>query len=246
MRSALRERMPVTLMGVLALGLGLAMAQDRSGQDPPGRQALQAACSGCHDVDLIYQSKKTSAQWRETVAQMIARGAPVLAGERELIEEFLIANYNAEGGARTGTPAAAGPARAAPATGPEARGRQILQEACTVCHELDFVYQSRRTRSEWEETVGDMMGRGALLLEGERELLLEFLARHYGRPNATSVNTATAQQLMAAFGLTQSEADAVVSYREQRGVILGWEDLRKISGLDVRKLEAKRDSVTFY
>lgn len=242
------RRPSLSVLGVLSLGFCLAVAQD-AGQDARGRQVLEAVCSGCHELDTVYQARRNAVQWAATVDDMIARGAPVLEGERDLIVQFLSANYSAE--ARSGSSAPAAQAASTPATpatamSPEVRGRQVLMEACTVCHELDFVYQSRRTRSEWEETVGDMMGRGALLLEGERELLLDFLATRYGRPNATSVNEASAQQLMTAFGLTQSEADAVIRYKQEHGVILGWEDLRKIPGLDVKKFEAKRELLAFY
>lgn len=35
-------------------------------------------------------------------------------------------------------------------------------------------------------------------------------------------------------------------YKQQRGVILGWEDLRKIPDLDLKKFEAKRESLAFF
>jgi DNA uptake protein ComE-like DNA-binding protein len=91
-----------------------------------------------------------------------------------------------------------------------------------------------------------MMGRGALLVEGERELILQFLAKNYGPPPAKiGINEASVEQLMSTFGLSQSEAEAVIRYKQQQGVILGWEDLRKIPNLDVSKFETKRELLGF-
>ena len=130
---------------------------------------------------------------------------------------------------------------------PDTRGRQIVGEACTVCHTLSMISQNRKSLSEWEETVSDMMGRGAPLTEGEREIILPYLAKTYGLENPkTDINQASAEQLVTAFGLSRREADTVVRYKQENGTIRGWEDLRKILNLDLKKLEAKRDILAFF
>jgi competence ComEA-like helix-hairpin-helix protein len=133
-----------------------------------------------------------------------------------------------------------------PARDADARGREVAQQACSVCHGLDYIYSARRSPSEWEATVGDMIGRGAPLLEGEREVLLQFLSKYYApeKPR-TNINQASAQQLMTSLGLSAAEAEEVARYRQQHGNIYGWEDLRKVPNLDWKKLEAKRDVVAF-
>ena len=76
---------------------------------------------------------------------------------------------------------------------PDGPGKQIVQDACSVCHGTDMVTSKRRSRAEWQETVQDMMGRGAPLLEGEPEILIDYLAKNFGpekaaqaRPNSES------------------------------------------------------------
>ena len=128
----------------------------------------------------------------------------------------------------------------------DVRGREIVQEACSICHELRLIYESKKSLSEWEETIGDMMGRGAPIMEGEREIVLQFLAKNSGPDSPkTNVNEATTQQLVTAFGLTQKEAADIVRYKQENGTIRGWEDLRKIPGLDVKKLETKKEILSF-
>ncbi|MBI4478951.1 MAG: helix-hairpin-helix domain-containing protein [Acidobacteria bacterium] len=229
----------------IVLGASVASAQrGGSAEAGGGPEMIQQACSGCHELTRITQVKKTAAQWEETLADMVRRGAPVLEGERPMLLQFLVNNY---GSGSSGTNVAAGQMGGAQqVSASDARGREIAQQACSVCHGLDYPFEARRSPSEWEATVNDMIGRGAPLLEGERPLLLQFLAKYYGpeKPR-TNINQASAQELMTAFGLSQSEADEIARYKQQHGSIYGWEDLRKIPNLDLKKLEAKRDVLAF-
>jgi hypothetical protein len=59
-------------------------------------------------------------------------------------------------------------------------GETLLQERCTECHGLDRVTSVEQTRAEWEETVTDMIERGARLNEEEKTVLVDYLAETYG------------------------------------------------------------------
>lgn len=63
---------------------------------------------------------------------------------------------------------------------PDGPGKLIVQEACSVCHGTDVIASMRRSKAEWTETVQDMVSRGAPLVEGERELVIEYLAANFG------------------------------------------------------------------
>ncbi|MSO20060.1 MAG: hypothetical protein EXQ56_06270 [Acidobacteria bacterium] len=63
---------------------------------------------------------------------------------------------------------------------PDGPGKQIVQEACSVCHDTEVIATMRRTKAEWTETVQDMVSRGAPLLEGEREMVIEYLSKYFG------------------------------------------------------------------
>ena len=228
----------------IVLGASVAMAQRGGSADAGGPEMIQKACSGCHELNRITEAKKTAAQWEETLSDMVRRGAPVLEGERPRLLQFLANNY---GSGSSGTTVAAGQIAAGQEIpGVDARGREIAQQACSVCHDLEYPFSVRRSLSEWEGTVNDMIGRGAPLLEGERPILLQFLAKYYGpeKPR-TNINQASAQELIAAFGLSPSEAEEIARFKQLHGSIYGWEDLRKIPNLDLKKLEAKRDVLAF-
>jgi hypothetical protein len=66
------------------------------------------------------------------------------------------------------------------ARGPTVTGLTLLNDRCTECHTLDRVQNASMTREQWNETVEDMIDRGAELDEREKELLVEYLAQQYG------------------------------------------------------------------
>lgn len=67
---------------------------------------------------------------------------------------------------------------------PDGPGKLIVQEACSVCHGTEMVTSKRRSRAEWQETVQDMMSRGAPLLEDEAEIVIDYLAKNFGPDKA--------------------------------------------------------------
>jgi cytochrome c5 len=67
---------------------------------------------------------------------------------------------------------------AAPAT---ADGAQLLEQRCSVCHGASVPKSQKLTAAEWEQTVGSMITRGAQLTDAEKAVLVEYLAKNYGK-----------------------------------------------------------------
>ena len=136
---------------------------------------------------------------------------------------------------------------------PEGKGKEIVEVTCSACHGLTNVTNGHNSKAEWGYIVSDMISRGALLEEAEIPIVIAYLAEHFGpaRPAASSstskinVNQAAARELVASLGLTEKEAEAVVEYRQQNGNFSKWEDLQKVSGLDSKKIEAKKNQLEF-
>ena len=59
------------------------------------------------------------------------------------------------------------------------------------------------------------------------------------------MNKTAAKELQAALGLSAAEADAGVRHREKDGNFHNWEDLKKVPGLDAKKIEGMRDRLAF-
>jgi len=136
---------------------------------------------------------------------------------------------------------------------PEGKGKDIVEVTCSACHGLTYITNGHNSKAEWGYIVSDMISRGALLEEAEIPIVVEYLAEHFGPAKAAAssstgkinVNKAAARELAASLGLTDKEAEAVVQYRQQNGNFTKWEDLQKVSELDSKKIEARKDQLEF-
>ena len=130
---------------------------------------------------------------------------------------------------------------------PEGQGKEVVGSVCAQCHGLREVTAQKLSRSEWENIVYDMVGRGAPLMEDEIPIVIDYLDASFGKGSAAKVNVnkASAKELETGLELTAQEAGEVVSYREKNGNFSKWEDLQKVPGLDSKKIEAAKDRLAF-
>ena len=125
---------------------------------------------------------------------------------------------------------------------PEAPARKVLQKVCSSCHEIESVIVPRRTRAGWQQSVDDMIARGADGSNADVAAIVEYLVTYFGTVN---VNTASTAELEKALGLSNREAQAIVAYRERQGKIKNFDDLKKVPDLSAEKLQAKRGLIAF-
>jgi len=136
---------------------------------------------------------------------------------------------------------------------PEGEGKEIVEVTCTACHVLNYITDSRNSKEGWHSIVMEMISYGAVLDDKEITVVVEYLAEHFGPAKAAessstgkiNVNKATARERVAALWLTEREGEAVVQYHQRNGNFTRWEDLEKVSGLDSKEIEAKREQLEF-
>ncbi len=128
---------------------------------------------------------------------------------------------------------------------PEGPGKDVTVRSCGTCHEARRAASVRLTREGWAAVIEGMQKRGARVSEQEFPVILEYLSTHFlGEAlQPLNLNTATQIDLEAAGGLLRREAAAVIRYREQHGRFKTVEDLKKVPGLDFKKIENRRDAV---
>jgi competence protein ComEA len=103
-----------------------------------------------------------------------------------------------------------------------------------------------------------MVSRGADVPDEDIETVVEYLAKNFGtdkvppahsesehQSQSVNVNKATAVQLADALGLSSKESAAIVSYREQNGAFKEWQDLAKVPGLEMEKIECQKNRIVF-
>jgi competence protein ComEA len=125
---------------------------------------------------------------------------------------------------------------------PAGPAREKMVKLCVGCHEVDLVVARRHTRSEWEGVMEDMIARGTQGTPQELAQVVEYLNQYLGKVN---VNTATAKQLEEGLRISEHDAQAIASWREQHGKFKSFEEVRKVPGLDAAKIGEKRGWMSF-
>lgn len=125
---------------------------------------------------------------------------------------------------------------------PEVNGKAVVQRACVQCHEIALVTGTRYTEAGWRRMVGTMVDRGAVLSGPETADVIAYLTRDFGK---TNVNKATAAQIEEGLGLTEDEARAIVSYRDQHGEFKSLEQLKSVPGVSPDKIQTEAAAIAF-
>jgi competence protein ComEA len=70
-------------------------------------------------------------------------------------------------------------ARSAPAA--KDRGRELVEDVCTYCHNLDRLRGQQLSREEWRGLTKGMISEGAPVTDEEYSVILDYLVKNYGR-----------------------------------------------------------------
>jgi len=64
------------------------------------------------------------------------------------------------------------------------RGRELVEDVCTYCHNLDRLRGKELTRDEWRGMIKGMISEGAPVTDEEFSIILDYLAKNYGKKAA--------------------------------------------------------------
>ncbi len=126
---------------------------------------------------------------------------------------------------------------------PEAKGKDVVEKVCSVCHEAQAVSRFRKSKDDWSAVIDDMVTKGADASDADLDIIIGYLAKCFGP--AVNVNMAAAGDLAKQLELSAQESDAIVQYRGSNGMFKAVDDLKKVPGLDFSKIEAVRYRLTF-
>ena len=126
---------------------------------------------------------------------------------------------------------------------PEGKGREAVENACTVCHSAERITKQSLTVDQWRSEVRTMVENGASLNPDEWEPVVAYLVKNFGPK--VNVNTSSAQEISAGLHLTQAEANSIVAYRTVYGAFKSLKDLAKVPELDAKKIAAEEKSIAF-
>lgn len=126
---------------------------------------------------------------------------------------------------------------------PDGKGREKVENACTVCHSADRIMAQHMTVDQWRSEVRTMVENGASLNPDEWEPVVTYLSKNFGPP--INLNTATAKQIAESLPFSDSEAAAILAFRLANGSFRDINDLKKVPGVDPKKIEAQQKRITF-
>jgi competence protein ComEA len=131
---------------------------------------------------------------------------------------------------------------------PDGPGKAELQKVCGACHQAERSTAVRLTREGWEGVISDMIARGAKGTDEEFVAIVDYLAKHFlgeaARP--LNINRANNIELESVAGLTRKEAAALLKWLDEVGVCKSLDELKKVPGLDFKKIEARKDFIVCF
>jgi competence protein ComEA len=130
---------------------------------------------------------------------------------------------------------------------PDGPGKEETQRLCAQCHELDKSFSLSQDRVGWQRTIEKMLAFGMKGTERETNAVLEYLVKNFPADELpkVNVNKAEAIDLESCLSLKRSQAMAIIRYRDLHGAFKSIEDLKKVPGVDVEKIEAKKERLIF-
>ena len=164
--------MPLAAAGLLAVGGARVTAAaapapqaavpaapaTSAAQDDKGERILNVSCGGCHDLRPIQASAKDKEGWNEVVQNMLQKGADVSDADLPVLLDYLVEHH--------------GPM-------PDGKGKDVVLNVCTMCHDLSRIKRGHRSPEEWEETLNSMLNEGAPLSDADYPAVLQYLSKNF-------------------------------------------------------------------
>lgn len=127
---------------------------------PPGpaRKTVERVCGTCHELNVVTDKKLERAQWQDIVNEMIGFGAKLSKGQVTDVVNYLAKNF-----------------------GTKDRGRELVEDVCTYCHGLQKLNGQELSKQEWRDLIKGMIFEGAPVTDEEFELIVDYLAKNFGK-----------------------------------------------------------------
>lgn len=152
--------------------------------EEPVRSVILNSCTACHGIDEYGYYAMDRDGWLALIERMkvtpsgIVEGAVISDTDREILLDWLVGEFGPDS---TPFPREYIPRRLTDADLlSDADAAVRLSTSCESCHTLDRVRIARMDEAQWRRRVTDEIGRGAALLIGDADPLIEWLARNRG------------------------------------------------------------------
>ena len=152
--------------------------------DGEGKKLVTTLCVGCHLLQIPLTQRKSSEQWRDTIDDMISRGAQIFDDEMELMVDYLSTHYGVESEPAQTSGASQQEKNLPQSAASDQSGEDLLSAECSQCHADTLWRDLRLDRTEWEELLYRMVEQGAPWEAEEIGSMADLLSRSLG-PSGT-------------------------------------------------------------
>ena len=152
--------------------------------DGEGKKLVTTLCVGCHLLQIPLTQQKSSEQWRDTIDDMISRGAQIFDDEMELMVGYLSSHYGVESEPAQTSGASQQEKNLPQSAASDLSGEDLLSAECSQCHADTLWRDLRLDRTEWEELLDRMVEQGAPWEAEEIGSMADLLSRSRG-PSGT-------------------------------------------------------------
>ena len=152
-------------------------------------------------------------------------------------------------------PAAPAFAQQAPATEqkpvhpefPPGDGRDTTLRLCTKCHSANVILATGRDRDGWEAIISKMVTFGAVGSDEEFTQVADYLTASFPpvAVQKVNINKAAGAEIASTLAISTDDAKAITSYRDKVGSFKSLDDLKKVPGIDLKNLDARRDRILY-
>ena len=141
-------------------------------------------------------------------------------------------------------------ATAQPADHPEfppGEGRDTVLRLCIKCHSPNIVLANGQNRQGWENTITKMVRLGAVGTDEDFSDIADYLTANFPPSpiQKVFVNMAKDAQLASVLGISLEDARAIIAYRDQVKGFKSIDDMKKVPGVDTKKIDAKKGNLVF-
>jgi cytochrome c5 len=126
--------------------------------DGAGKSIVQSACASCHGLDVVTSKKFSKQRWQVLVLAMTDRGSGLSQAEKAEAVEYLAKNF-----------------------GESDRGKELVEDICSLCHELERIKEQHLTKEQWAGVIKGMIFEGAPVTDEEFNMIVDYLAKNFGK-----------------------------------------------------------------
>ena len=156
-------------------------AQSPSGSpfpNGPGKEIVAVACTQCHGPNVFTQLRMGEKAWRAQIYDMVLRGAQIGPGDIDIAAKYMATSYG------PGVPFPnQQPVKVSLPGGP---GKEIVEGGCALCHGLDRVADTKRTKGQWQAIVNRMIFFGAPVSPAQATTVVSYLSTNFSPDTQTA------------------------------------------------------------